>query len=349
MRRQPEGMPQVQAELKPISRAFALYATLGASFHPIEADAIPPIESREVGSGSEHFISRAATSVLPQMHGELALAIALAAHGNAYLGSPRDSMPPELVGTNSTLQYVNLLVFHGIEGDIPLSSAAQVVRRTEQGRFEDLKSPQGTSAWFLKLRRAGATKLSVAKLPVQLDLPEVIAASFSGGIPWAIEVDTPSSSWVWIPRWKHEGGSKKSWSVYVSGFAVTPSRGAPLPDLTVVAKSMHSTLTQALDFSIRAKLEFFPDDFSQALALLDSQSPEIPNHPDLLPPIGYSLLARQLTASASRAWVFGGMMSFNDLGFKELELEDEYKALLPGLYDTVVNALLSAANSYGRG
>ncbi|SRR6266581_4658400 len=282
------------------------------------------------------------------MHGEIALAIALAAHGNAYLGSPRDSTPPELLGANSTLQYVGSLMFREIEGGMPLSSAAEAGRRTEQGRFEDLKSPQGTSAWYLKLLRAGATRFSVAKLPVQLDLPVGIAASLSGGTPWVIEVDTPSSPWVWVPRWRHEGGSRKPWRVSVSGFAMTPSRGSPLPNLPAVAKSMHATLTQALDFSIRAKLEFFPDDFSQALALLDSQSPEIPYHPDLLPPVGYSLLARQLTASAARAWVFGGMMSFDDLGFKESKLEDEYKALLQDLYDTVVNALLSAANSYRR-
>jgi len=282
------------------------------------------------------------------MHGELALAIALAAHGNAYLGSARDSKPPELVGTNSTLQYVSSLVFRESEGDIPLPSAAEAIRRTEQGRFEDLGSPQGTSAWYLRLRRAGATRLHVAKLPVQLDLPEVIAASFSGGIPWAIEVDHPTSSSLWIPIWKHEGSSKKPWKVYVSGFALTHKPRQPPPDLGAMAETLHEALAQALDFSVRAKLEFFPNDFTQALTLLDSDSPEIPYYLDLLPVVGYSLLARQVTASAARGWVFGGMMSFNDLGFKETALEDEYKALLTRLYDTVVGALISAANSYGQ-
>ena len=282
------------------------------------------------------------------MHGELALAIALAAHGNAYLGSSRDSRPPELLGTNSTLQYVSSLMFRESEGDKPLPSTAEAIRRTEQGRFEDLGSPNGTAGWYLELRRAGATRLRVARLPSRLDLPEVIASSFSGGIPWAIEVDHSTSSSVWIPRWKHEGGSRKSWKVRVSGFAVTLVGGSAPPDLVALARRLQEALTQALDFSNRAKLEFFPDDFNQALVLLASQSPEVPHHPDLLPSVGYSLLARQLTASAARAWVFGGMMSFNDLGFKELALEDEYKALVPRLYDTVVNTLLEAANSYGR-
>ena len=282
------------------------------------------------------------------MEGELALAIALAAHGNAYLASAASSKPPELVGTSSTLQYVNSLVFREAETGGPFSSAAEGIRRTEQGRFEDIGAFGGTSAWYLKLRREGASRLRIVKLPIQLDLPEVDATAFAGGIPWAIQVDFPSFYGLWIPRWKHEGGRKKPWKVHLDGFTVAQPAQWSRPDLVASANSLHKALDRALEFSNRAKLDYFPDDFTQALALLSSPCPEIPHHPDLLPTTGYSVLARQVIASAARAWVFGGMMSFNDLGFDDLTLNDEYKALLPRLYETVVNALLSATNSFGQ-
>jgi|SRR2546422_3588831 len=281
------------------------------------------------------------------MDGELALAIALTAHGSAFLASPGDAPPLELTGTNSTLQYVSAISFQASEAEVKAQSTADTLRRTERGRFEDLRSPYGTSAWFLQLRRAVASGLRTVKLPIKLDLPEVYAAAFSGGIPWAILVDYPKSSGLWIPRWKHEGGAKP-WKVHVTGSTITnPPQQASI-GLTPAAESLREVLKRALDFSTRAKLEWFPDDFSKALALLDSQAPEIPYHPDLLPSGGYSLLARQVTASATKAYVFGGMGSFNDLGFKHRAFNTEYKALLPSLYNTVVDALLAAANSFGR-
>lgn len=279
------------------------------------------------------------------MDGELAFAIALAAHGNAFVASAEESRPAELFDTNSTLQHASSVTFR--EGEASLQSAADAIRRTEQGRYEDLRSPKGTSAWFLRLRRAAGSRLQVVKLPTQLDLPEVYAASFSGAIPWAILVDYPSTFGLWIPRWKHEDG-KKPWKVSVTGFTVARPPSQPHLQLQAAANSLRAALERALDFSTRAKLEWFPTDFSHALGLLSSQSPEIPYHPDLLPPRGYSLLSRQVTASAAKAWVFGGMGSFNDLVLKGHGLKAEYKGLLPDVYNSVVNALLAAANSFGR-
>jgi len=280
------------------------------------------------------------------MNGELAFAIALAAYGNAYIASAQESTPPELFGTNSTLRHVSSVAF--LASDAPLQSAADAIRRTEQGRYEDLRAPRGTSAWFLGLRRGSASRIQVGRLPTQLDLPEVDAASFSGGIPWTIRVDSPNTFRLWVPRWKHEGG-EKPWKISVTGFTVPYIPPQAEVGLIEAAESLRTVLERALEFSTRAKLDWFPDDFSKALALLRSQTPEIPYHPDIFPPGGYSLLARQVVASAATAYVFGGMGSFNDLGFNSFGLNTEYKSLLPILYAAVIDALLAAANSFGSG
>src|SRR5438046_1035863 len=249
-------------------------------------------------SQSVRFITWQTAPALP-MDGELAFAIALAAYGNAYIASEQESTPPELFGTNSTLRHVSSVAF--LAGDTPLESAADAIRRTEHGRFEDLRSPHGTSAWFRSMRRAAASRLQVVRLPTQLDLPEVYAASFSGGISWAIMVDYPSSFRLWVPRWKHEGG-EKPWKVSVTGFTIAHLPPQAVVGLIEATESLRALLERSLDFSTRAKLDWYPDDFSKALALLRSQTPEIPYHPHLFPSGWYSLAARPVDASANRAF-----------------------------------------------
>jgi len=180
-----------------------------------------------------------------------------------------------------------------------------------------------------------------------VDLPEVHAAGFSGGILWAILADLPGTPRLWVPRWKYEGGDKP-WKVRVTGLASIHSPPQTVVGLTEAERSLRSALESALDFSTRAELEWFPGAFSKALALLDSETPEIPYHPDLLPSSGYSLLARKIAASSSMAYVFGGMGSFNDIWFGGHRLKTAYKVLLPTLYNAVTDGLLAAADSFGR-
>ncbi len=259
------------------------------------------------------------------MNGALALAIALAAHGNPYLASPGGSAPPELGGTNSTLRYVVSIDFcrHGA-----------------------LWAVRGTSGWYRALREMGASRLSFAKLPYDLDLPEVFAIAFAGAVNWGIMAEGPKSSLVWSPTWKHTGGRAKPWTVHVWESPLLRAPEPPRSGLGPTRDALREALNRALDFSNRAGLDFFPEEFTQALGLLDSPSPAIPYHPDMLPWTGYSLLARQITAAAAKGFVFGGMGSFSDLGFDSPALNEEYRTLLAALYETVVRSLLVAANSF---
>lgn len=282
------------------------------------------------------------------MNGEMALAIALTTYGNVYLASSPDTKPPELFGTHSTFRYVGSIAFQDSERTVSSSASADAHRRTEGGRSEEPSAAGGTASWYLRLRRLGTTRLWISKLPYQLELPEVLAAAFADTVLWGIHAEYANSSSIWSVRWKHEGGHGRArpWKVHVyESFATSPEQH-PHAGLESVADSLRTVLRKALDFSTRAKLDFFPADFSQSLALLDSKSPEIPYHPDLLPASRYPLLARQVVASAAKAWVFGGMGSFNDLGFDSPALEEEYNSLLPTLYGTVVGALLAGANSF---
>jgi hypothetical protein len=68
---------------------------------------------------------------------------------------------------------------------------------------------------------------------------------------------------------------------------------------------------------------------------------------DILPASGYQLEARQLIAGCTHAWVFGGMGSWNNLGFSDKALQVEYNRLSDDLYDCVKLASAAATNSFG--
>lgn len=83
--------------------------------------------------------------------------------------------------------------------------------------------------------------------------------------------------------------------------------------------------------------------FDGALQALDSAEPP-PS--DSLPDTGFGLEARQLMASATRAYVFGGMGSWNDLGWEDAARNAEYNRVSGALYAAVKSAIGAASNSY---
>ena len=66
--------------------------------------------------------------------------------------------------------------------------------------------------------------------------------------------------------------------------------------------------------------------------------------PDLARGGRLPLDARQILGAAQAAWVFGGMGSWNDLGF-EGHAQDEYTALSDELFSLLNQAICEAANS----
>ena len=55
-----------------------------------------------------------------------------------------------------------------------------------------------------------------------------------------------------------------------------------------------------------------------------------------------SLEARQLLATASHAWVFGGMGSWNDVALTD---DERYKPVTAELFEAVLEAVVAATNA----
>ena len=263
------------------------------------------------------------------MNGELAQIISLVAHGNLFLlGEDVD------LSANSTFQYV---------------SSVKFARYKSSQDTHDIEVANSVSEWFAFLRSNKSTRLwNIAFAWRRQDIPEHMAVAFSSGVPTAIQADLPNGFELWCPQWKTGGQAKKPWLVEYRGLMYSSSHALRVPKMSIVKNQLKRAISQAAKFSKRSDVNAsnWATWFTKALEILDSSNPQAPFHPDMLPDSGFSLDARQVLASAVQAYVFGGMGSWNDMGFEKPEVHKEYERITTELYEAVRFALVAASNSF---
>ena len=140
------------------------------------------------------------------------------------------------------------------------------------------------------------------------------------------------------------------WGVEYRALRFAKPYAPPVPELEEVRSNLRTALRSAEAFARRPEMEAgsWAEWFSRARALLDDPAPEPPFHRDMLPATDTRLAARQILAASVQAYVFGGMGSWNDLGFADADLQTEYDGVTRKLYETLKTAILAASNAFGR-
>jgi hypothetical protein len=247
------------------------------------------------------------------VNGEIAQLVALVTHGNAWLVD--GGRAPELFPAHTTFQFV---------ADI---------------RFADLAG--STAAWFERLRDRRVRRLRLA-------LPSVDPrfAGLAGGVAGKIVTEAGRRE-AWTPAWSVKDAhapDQRVWSVtYARRRVLRRLRpGTPIADAT---HGLERALVAAEDFAQWDRfLSMFASSFVEARDLLAASEPAIPYHHDLVPP-SWDLGGRRLLAAAGRAWVFGGMGSWNDVYFEEDSARQAYATLSRDLYAAITTAIVAAANA----
>ena len=260
------------------------------------------------------------------MNGELAETICLAAHASEWLRADTTE-PPSLEG-NSTFQYVGSLRFN--------------YEHSLHARIE----ATDVGSWCLQLRERGVERVWLIKIPPSGPLADRIAASFAGGGTWAMLATAGDRQELWRGAWlvgNRDAPNKKIWAVTHSG---APIAGIEVrtPSITTVQEALLRALDGAREFAAEQDLEMWADWFSSAMAEADADAPTPRFHADMLPMTGYTNEARRLLAVAVGSWVFGGMGSWNDLGFDE-PYATRYDELSAQLYGSMMAAFLACVNS----
>jgi len=264
------------------------------------------------------------------VNGELAQVICLASHGSSWLAQDGHSDPPTLDRDNSTFKFVGSLGFD-LAGGSPGQEAHADTVADWLRRFRD----RGTDRLWLVIPEAKPiTGLGQAA-------GEHMLAGFANAGRWGLAATGGRQPEMWRASWSvgdRSAPEHRIWSVHYQGAyldQVVPQR----PDLRSALEQLAKALEAAREFAARQNLDTWAGWFERALA----KGRDIPYHPDMLPP-AYPDEAHQLAAMAAQAWVFGGMGSWNDLGFELRAVEAEYDEVSRNLYAAVLLALLASAN-----
>lgn len=264
------------------------------------------------------------------MNGELAQIISLVTHGNLFLSGGNVDL-----SANSTFQYISSVKF-----------ARYKSNQDKQG----IEIASSVSNWFSFLRSNKVTRLwNIAFGWQRQDIPEHAADAFSGGVPRAIQADLPNGFELWYPQWKTGGQNKnKPWLVEYRSLMFPNSHALPVQKMSMVKNQLKQAVSQAEKFAKRSDVNAsnWANWFTKSLEILDSSSPTTPFHPDMLPLSGFTLEARQVLASAAQSYVFGGMGSWNDMGFQKSEINKEYERVTKELYEAVKLSIVMASNSF---
>jgi hypothetical protein len=266
------------------------------------------------------------------VNAELAQRIALVAHGNAFLSGLIDS-PPDLLAENSAFQHVQSVEFR---------TTGRSIRRVD--------------SWFAALARRGAKRLWVRN--------DDLAAE-GGGVR---EVWQPSGVFIsdrFRERqdrqlltlaetgvWNEEEGfamssviarTERPWRLL---FDQQSRKSRPRGGMLLPASraALVEAVTEAQEFARRHAVGY-EGAFGKSLALLGSRRPAAPYHPDMLPPVGYSLDARRVLAAATQAWVFGAW-GWGDRMFESNAVDADFWRLDAKLRASVRGSLVAAANSF---
>jgi hypothetical protein len=268
------------------------------------------------------------------VNGELAQVIALATHGTSWLRNPAGTVPA-LNHSNSTFQFVRSVQFIVGSG---------LLRRS--------KPLLDVPAWLENLRRRDVKRLwlvvpSVARSTGLESVYEHMLVALSGGGTWFMLSTADRAAESWRASWEvgdRDAPDRRIWDVTYQGSRSRGSIDRRGPSVPAARERLASALLSTQAFAREHELSPWTECFAGALDALDADAPQPPYHPDMLPP-DYPAEPRRLAAASAFAWVFGGMGSWNDLGFETPDENEEYHRLSKELYAAVLNGFVAAVNA----
>ncbi|WP_256010192.1 hypothetical protein [Desertivirga xinjiangensis] len=270
------------------------------------------------------------------MNDILAQLISLCAHGNAFLQGRQ--IYTQYFKENTTYRFCGNVEFRGYRETFFTRREVQIGTSPEE--------------WFdyLKQCRCSALTLDFEYSADQSLVKDYKSAGFvGGGGRWAIKAFYPKDLDFWFPLWDstdENAKDQKIWGVRYYSLDIMKVALGYSESLQQVREQLYRVLDQVSEFAQQHNLEPWGAIFQEALFTLSSKTPqEDYYYHDLLPPDVYSKEAEQVLFSAAKANVFGGMGSWNDMGFGDDKVSARYEELSSLLYDTIVKAIQVSVNS----
>lgn len=267
------------------------------------------------------------------MTGPIAQLVALTCYGNAFL---QRNTVPQFFPTNSTCQFCDRVTF------------VEVVRPL-LGRPREVEIANKPDEWFSYLQGRGVRGIRlVHQKKNDPQISDRMAAGFvGGGGTWYMDIMLPKErSAFWLARWEvwdQKALDRRIWRVTYGRVAEAKSKQYAIQNIEATEARLLEALREIHAFSARHHCGGFTNSFAQSIDSLTSEEPH-GYHKDLSPPGLLPAKASAILDTSQSAWVFGGMGSWNDLGFDGAD-RMEYDHVSEQLFQTLTESICVAANA----
>jgi hypothetical protein len=268
------------------------------------------------------------------MQTPLAQIVALTCYGNAVL---RGVTVPRFFPDNSTCQFCEFVNFISLTNSTDSAVKETVTFHSPDEWLADLLT-RGVSGIRLRHKKRNDPNIS----------DRMSSGFVGGGRIWTIEsLNADATSDFWTDRWtvgNRQALERKIWHVSYGKILSSKTMQQRLRPLSEIKTDIQCTLNGIRSFSEKQNLNGFSTLFINALRAIEDHRADVGYHKDLFPIGTLTDNAESLLKAAMSAWVFGGMGSWNDMGF-EGDIQTEYTELSDKLYSILIEAIAAAATS----
>jgi hypothetical protein len=272
------------------------------------------------------------------MNGHIANAVAVVCAGNQFVaGKDISGFWPDA----SVFNFMKLVEFRHPPASGVDTDEYPLVAADPMEWFGTLKGMRGLRLHNVKPERGPHQ---------QLDVPDRMLAAFvGGGQRWLIEVAGEEESELWEAF--HRVGDRNDrerriWMCthILQGTAPRLELDADALKLDEAVMRFREALVAIEIFASEAMHDNFADIFRDSIAAIDAGKPTI-DQGEMSRFTGFDDRHAALFEACSRAWVFGGMGSWNDLG----ESGERYDRVSQDLYESLNDCIAALATSTYRG
>jgi hypothetical protein len=274
------------------------------------------------------------------MNGTLSQLVALCSAANGVIADRLE--PDSFYPAHVDFKFCNSVRFVDIKTGF-LRKPREVERHSEPNQWlHSLKQNNAVRAWLT----FSGTQNS--------DAPDhQLSAFVGGGGDWKLVVATESFAEFWMSRWEVTAQNAKDnriWGVTYGCVEKSPRAiSVPQPDLSAAANRLRSALSDTHQFASKHELPTWADWFQRALDCFNSTKPlAFPEYVQFVCLDSYSETAQRVLAAAYNGWVFGGMGSWNDLGFDPKSENDRYDEISAELYAAINDAIQQSTWSFEK-
>ncbi|KLN61688.1 hypothetical protein WH96_04975 [Kiloniella spongiae] len=217
--------------------------------------------------------------------------------------------------------------------------------------LDDLRGRQVSAAWLdWQLQEQTDTATIDTDSDTHLEHMQV---AFAGATKsWSLITTGPGFTEQWRANWQLDDRASEQtvWQVHY-GCVQKSDQETPRPTISLAQTTarLEKILREISKLASRLGYDNWPAVFSKALDALEGK-PGTALPPALRPPYYavYPKEAHRLLAAAYSGWVFGGMGSWNDVVFSNLEDQAEYDRLTPTLYQSLCHAIVAVSCSFQK-